>query len=114
MNTKLLKTLLVTLTISSSLTVFAAEKEMTGKEIAENRKLGNCLACHMIPGANLPGNIAPPLVAMKARFPDIAELRAQIADARIGNVNTMMPLFGAYELLTPSQVDKVTEYIHSL
>lgn len=110
----LLKNILATILLSSALTATAGDKPLTGKEIAEDRKLGNCLACHMIPGANLPGNIAPPLVAMKARFPNIEDLRAQIADPRINNKNSMMPLFGAFEALTPEQVDKVTEYIHSL
>ena len=34
-----------------------------GKEIAFDRRKGNCLACHAIdaPGASLPGNIGPPL-----------------------------------------------------
>lgn len=88
-------------------------KDMTGKQIAEDRKLGNCLACHMIIGGNLPGNIAPPLVAMKPRFTEEA-LRAQIWDARDKNEHTMMPPYGAFKILTPSQVDKVTKYIHSL
>lgn len=86
---------------------------MTGKEIAEDRKLGNCLACHMIVGANLPGNIAPPLVAMKSRFSEAA-LKAQIWDPRTNNEHSMMPVYGAFKILTPSQLDKVTKYIHSL
>lgn len=114
MNKNLLKALATTIALSASLTAFSANKDMTGKQLTENRKLGNCLACHMITGANLPGNIAPPLVAMKARYPQIADLRAQIADPRINNTHSMMPPFGAFEILTPSQVDKVTEYIHSL
>ena len=85
-----------------------------GKTIAFNRKKGNCLACHQIEGGSLPGNIGPPLIAMKARFPDKNKLRAQIADARTNNVNTIMPPFGAHEILSSSEVDKVVEFIHSL
>ncbi len=55
----------------------AGAKEMTDEEVTFGRKAGNCLACHMIPGGNLPGNIGPPLLAMKARFPNKADLRAQ-------------------------------------
>ena len=58
----------------------AGAKEMTDEEVTFGRKAGNCLACHMIPGGNLPGNIGPPLLAMKARFPNKADLRAQIWD----------------------------------
>ena len=85
-----------------------------GKELAFNRKKGNCLACHQIEGGTLPGNIGPPLVAMKARFPDRAKLKAQISDAREKNPNSFMPPFGPHEILTESEIDKITTFIHSL
>ena len=85
-----------------------------GKKIAFDRRLGNCLACHDIPGGSLPGNIGPPLVAMKARYPDKAKLRAQIWDATAINPHSLMPPFGKHGILTDEQVDKVTEFIHSL
>ncbi len=85
-----------------------------GKKIAFDRKKGNCLACHMIAGGELPGNIGPPLIAMKARFPDKAVLREQISDARIKNPNTIMIPFGPHGVLTPEEIDKVTEFIYSL
>ncbi|MGD8594115.1 MAG: c-type cytochrome, partial [Gammaproteobacteria bacterium] len=56
-----------------------------GKEIAFHRQKGNCLACHKIAGGDLPGNIGPELVNMKARYPDKAKLRAQIWDATTVN-----------------------------
>ncbi len=92
----------------------AGAKEMTGKEIAFDRKLGNCLACHIVSDGGQPGNIAPPLIAMKARFPDKAALRAQIWDATVKNPNSMMPPFGRHKALTEGQIDKVTDFIHSL
>ncbi len=85
-----------------------------GKEIAFNRKKGNCLACHMIKGGNLPGNIAPPLVAMQQRFPDRAKLRAQIYDATVANPNTIMIPFGRHKVLTDKEIDLVTDFIHQL
>ena len=86
-----------------------------GKKIALHNKKGNCLACHMIPdGGEQPGNIGPPLIAMKARFPDKDVLRAQIADPRTKNPNSIMPPFGAHGILTDKELDKVTEYIYSL
>lgn len=89
-----------------------------GKKIAFNKKKGNCLACHEIKGGKLPGNIGPSLsipgVAMKDRFPDKSKLRAQITDARSANPNTIMPPFGAHEILSDAEVDKVVEYIYSL
>ena len=110
-----MKTLIKAISLSALvLSSVTMAKELTGKELSENRKLGNCLACHMIPGGQLTGTIAPPLVAMKARFKNKADLRAQIWDARINNENSMMPPFGAHLILSPEQVDKVTDYIYSL
>ena len=85
-----------------------------GKALAFNRKKGNCLACHAVDDGVSPGNVAPPLVAMKARFPDKAKLRTQIADATIANPNTMMPPFGRHKILNGTEIDKIVEYIYSL
>ena len=85
-----------------------------GKKIAFNRKKGNCLGCHMIADGALPGNVGPPLIAMKARFPDKAKLRAQIWDATVANPKTIMPPFGRHNILSDQEVDKITDFIHSL
>ncbi len=85
-----------------------------GKKLAFNRKLGNCLACHAIAGGSLPGDIGPPLIAMKARFPDKAKLRAQIWDSTTKNPNSIMPPFGRHNMLSDKQIDKITDYIYSL
>ena len=85
-----------------------------GKKLAFDRKKGNCLACHSIQGAVSPGNIAPALIAMKARFPDKAVLRAQIWDATVKNPETSMPPFGKHRALTDKEVDLITEYIWTL
>ena len=83
-----------------------------GKEIAFDRKGGNCLACHMIAGGELPGNIGPPLVGMAQRFPDKAKLRAQIWDATVANVHSAMPPFGRNMILSEKEIDLVTEFIY--
>jgi len=85
-----------------------------GKELAFNRKKGNCLACHQIEGGSLAGNIGPPLVAMKARFPDYDKLRAQIYDARKNNPNTIMIPFGPHAVLSGKEIDLVTKFIYTL
>lgn len=85
-----------------------------GKKLAFDKTKGNCLSCHMIEGGELPGNIGPPLVAMKARFPDKAKLREQIWDATRNNPTSMMPPFGRHEILTESEIDTIVEFIHSL
>ena len=85
-----------------------------GKKIAFDRKKGNCLACHAIEGGDLAGNIGPPLVAMKARFPNFDSLKAQIADARIKNPNTIMIPFGPHSVLSSKEIELVTKFIHTL
>jgi sulfur-oxidizing protein SoxX len=85
-----------------------------GKKLAFDRKKGNCLACHDIAGGDLAGNIGPPLIAMKARFPDYEKLRAQIADARVNNPNTIMIPFGPHGVMSSKEIDLVTKFIHTL
>jgi len=85
-----------------------------GKKLAFDRKKGNCLACHQIEGGTLAGNIGPPLIAMKARFPDYDKLRAQIDDARKNNPNTIMIPFGPHAVMSKSEIDLVAKYIHTL
>lgn len=85
-----------------------------GKALAFNRAEGNCLACHQIKGANMPGDIGPPLVAMKARFPDREKLFAQIWDPRRNNPHTAMPPFGANHILTKAQINKIVDFLYTL
>ena len=85
-----------------------------GKAVAFDRKKGNCLACHQIAGGSLAGNIGPPLIAMKARFPDYNKLRSQIYDARVNNPNTIMIPFGPHAVMSDKEIDLVTNYIHTL
>ena len=85
-----------------------------GKAVAFDRKRGNCLACHAIDDGTLPGNIGPPLIAMKLRYPDKAKLRAQIWDATVANPNSIMIPFGRHRVLTEEQIDQVVEYIYTL
>ncbi|MEZ5478758.1 MAG: sulfur oxidation c-type cytochrome SoxX [Thiolinea sp.] len=100
--------------------VLAAEGEVSeealakGKEIAFDTFRGNCLACHMIAGGEMPGNIGPPLIAMTARYPDRDKLKAQIADPRTANPISIMPPFGAHGILSQEELELVTDFVHSL
>lgn len=104
-------TLLATPFTAASADESAAAK---GKEIAFDRKLGNCLACHAMDDGELAGNIAPPLVSMKLRFPDKAKLRAQIWDPTVNNPNSIMPPFGRHKVLSEEQIDQIVEYVYTL
>ena len=82
-----------------------------------NRRKGNCLACHVVvtdkwPEALPPGgNIAPPLVAMKQRFPDRDKLRTQIWDPLSLNRYSVMPPFGKHKLLSEEEIDNIVEFL---
>ena len=106
--------LLGSMSIISTSALAADDLVAEGKKIAEDRKKGNCFACHAYEGANLPGNIGPPLVAMKARFPDKQKLYDQIWDPTKANPNTMMPPFGKHEVLSDKEIKAVTEWAYTL
>lgn len=91
--------------------------QATGRTLAFDRVKGNCLACHVIPGepkAESPGNIGPPLVKMKERYPDRVKLRAQLWDATTVNPDSVMPPFGRNKILTEQEIDLVTDYVQGL
>ena len=85
-----------------------------GKSLVTDRSKGNCLACHYIEGAQLPGNMGPPLLAMKARFPDRERLRKQIHDASLNNRHSRMPPFGRHQILTAEEIQQIMVYLYSL
>jgi sulfur-oxidizing protein SoxX len=85
-----------------------------GRELAFERRKGNCLACHLIEGGELTGNYGPPLIAMRARFPDREVLRAQIWDASTKTPSTRMPPFGRHRILTEDEIDLLVDFILTL
>jgi sulfur-oxidizing protein SoxX len=66
------------------------------------------------PKAEAPGNIGPPLVNIKERYPDRAKLRERIWDETAVNPDSVMPPFGKNKILTEQEVDLVTDYIQGL
>lgn len=85
-----------------------------GKQLAMDRGKGNCLACHAIDDGKLPGNLGPPLVLMRLRFPDVEVLREQIRDATERNPNSRMPPFGKHGILNQEEIEMIVEYLYSL
>lgn len=95
----------------------AMSQNAEGKNLVFDNKKGNCLACHAIPEdpkAEAAGNIGPPLIHIKQRFPDRAKLRAQIWDATVANPDSVMPPFGKNKILTEKEIDLVTDYVQGL
>lgn len=106
-----------TATPAAAAATAAPAKEVTGKELAFNNRKGNCLACHAmptVPDAVSAGLFGPPLIAMSARFPDKAKLRAQIWDATATNPSSSMVPFGKHGVLTEKEIDKVTDFVYGL
>lgn len=99
---------------SMTLADASADQIAKGKALYLNKKAGNCIACHMIPDpdAKLPGNQGPPLLAMKARFPDPKVLRAQIWDPTVKNPTTIMPPFGKHWILSEDDIDAIVAYLY--
>lgn len=92
-------------------------KAATGQELAFDNRKGNCLACHGMPSdaqAVTSTDIAPPLVAMKERFPDRANLYTQIWDATKAKTDTLMPPFGKHRILSEEEINKVVDYVYGL
>jgi sulfur-oxidizing protein SoxX len=85
-----------------------------GKKLAMERSKGNCLACHMIDDGELPGNLGPPLLAMKVRFPSREALRDQICDATARNPDSRMPPFCRHGILTEDEVEIIVDYLYTL
>ncbi|MGB0721108.1 MAG: sulfur oxidation c-type cytochrome SoxX [Gammaproteobacteria bacterium] len=85
-----------------------------GKALAFDRKKGNCLACHMIAGGVSPGNIGPPLIAMKARFPDPKVVHDRIYDPQKFNPETTMPPFGKHGALSEDEINKIVDFVMTL
>lgn len=106
--------MLSALSLSSVAVAGDKKAEMSGQELAFERKKGNCLACHEIAGGKMAGTIAPPLIAMAARFPDKEKLRAQIWDAQVANPDSLMPPFGKHKILSEKEMDKVVDFISAL
>ena len=85
-----------------------------GRAVSIDKKKGNCLACHMIPGGAAPGNIAPALVAMKARFPEKEVLYDNLWDQTKYHPHAMMPPFGKHGILTEDEIRAIVEYLYTL
>jgi sulfur-oxidizing protein SoxX len=121
----MVSSLVLMLGLSTASMAQEAKKELTpleqGKDLAWNRGKGNCLACHSIVGADMPGTIGPPLIGMKFRFPDKKKLYDFIYDptshANSGNIiptGTIMPPFGKNLILSDKEIQLITDYIHTL
>jgi sulfur-oxidizing protein SoxX len=86
--------------VAESLTGVAGDPA-AGRDIMINRKLGNCLACHVnseIPEQPFHGEVGPPLDGVADRWTE-AELRAILVDVKQAmNPDSIMPSFYSLKL----------------
>ncbi|MCH9662395.1 MAG: sulfur oxidation c-type cytochrome SoxX [Gammaproteobacteria bacterium] len=86
-----------------------------GREIAYGA--GNCSSCHAMStdeSDTLSGNLGPVLVAMRVRYPNFEQLRAQIYNAASKNPTSTMPPYGSHKILTEEEIDAVTAFVWEL
>lgn len=94
-----------------------AQRIAAGARLAHDVGKGNCLACHAMPSdttAVTSANIGPPLVAIRARFPDREQLQRQVWDAGTINPDTVMPPFGKHQILTTDEIELIVDYLYTL
>ena len=109
--------LLATVAMAGPAAADQSQRLATGARLAHDVAKGNCLACHAMPSdanAVTSANIGPPLVAMRARFPERESLRRQVWDAGLINPDTVMPPFGKHQILTPEEIDLIVDYLYTL
>lgn len=87
----------------------------TPLELGKAKAIEMCQACHMFPGAEQPGTVGPPFVAMKSRFPERQRLQEIIYDPHKAiKPETMMPPFGRNGLMDKDDIERVVDFLYTL
>ena len=97
--------------------VTAAPPANKDKNISQGKQLTLkfCQTCHDYQGTEQAGTVAPPLLGMKARFPDRKKLYNIIYDPQVAiKPHTMMPPFGRNELLARDEIEKIIDFLYTL
>jgi L-cysteine S-thiosulfotransferase len=114
--------------VMASLTGVAGDP-VNGREVFKNRKLGNCLACHVnadMPEESFHGEVGPEMTGVADRW-SAEELRGIVSNSKMMFEDTIMPAFyrdSGYErlledfagqsILTAQQVEDVVAYLQTL
>ncbi len=115
--------------VSTSLTGHQGDAAK-GADVFKNKKLGNCLACHVngaMPKQQFQGNVGPSLDGVASRY-SAGQLRAIVVNAKkVFGKQTVMPGFYTLDvglhvrhdlvgktILSPEQVEDVVAYLQTL
>ena len=114
--------------VMASLTGVAGDPA-EGRKIFKNRKLGNCLACHVnsdMPEEQFHGEVGPPLDGVADRW-EAGDLRGIVSNAKMTFEGTIMPAFynvsnanrplekfANKPILSAQQVEDVIAYLQTL
>lgn len=85
-----------------------------GKKLIADRKKGNCAACHLLPEEKLPGNVGINISTIGTWQRTDEYLFNYIYDPRIYNPTTVMPPWGAHEVLTKAEIQDIVTYFKTL
>jgi sulfur-oxidizing protein SoxA len=85
-----------------------------GKKLISDKKKGNCAACHLLPDEKLPGNVGINISTVGTWQRTDEYLFNYLYDPRIYNPTTVMPPWGAYEVLTKAEIRDVAAYLKTL
>ena len=97
--------------VSEAITGDAAK----GRDLAMDRKRGgSCAACHILPGAELPGNVGPDLSNIATWGRTDEWLYNYVYDPRTTNPNSIMPPWGAHKLFAADEIRDIVAYLKTL
>lgn len=80
----------------------------------DDKRGGGCIACHVLPDAYLPGNVGPDLSMIGVLKRTDEDLFNRIYDARIVNPVTIMPPWGAHDILSRQEIADIVSYLQTL
>lgn len=84
------------------------------KLVADRNRGGSCIACHIFPGADLPGNVGPSLATIGAAQRPDEYLFNYIYDPRTMNPYSVMPPWGSHGIFTREEINDIVAYLKTL
>ncbi len=96
--------------------VVKAGDASSGRKLATSQPVANCVACHVLPDVDLPGDVGPNLIESMKRYTEKNRetVRQWIWDATGFKPDTIMPPYGKNKLITEKEIDDIVEYLYSL